>query len=99
MTGPSTLRAPLNDLLREIEARNEPQATTRVKALIADLENPEATAQARVKNPGDAPVRFSGLYHALLREVRAGERHIATGNWTAAASAVRNAIGVLPDQG
>jgi|SRR5450755_1600096 hypothetical protein len=98
MTGPGILRAPLNDLLREIEARNEPQATTRAKALIADLENPNA-AQPRVGNPGDAPVRFSGLYHALLREVRAGERHIATGNWTAAASAVRNAIGVLPAQG
>ena len=99
MTGPRSLRAPLNDLLREIEAHNEPQATTRAKALIEDLENPNATPPPKVGMPGDAPVRFSGLYHALLREVRAGERHIATGNWTAAASAVRNAIGVLPDQG
>jgi hypothetical protein len=99
MTGPGSLRTPLADLLRAIEARDEPHASTGAKALIADLENPNATPQPKVGMPGDAPVRFSGLYHALLREVRASERHITTGNWTAAAAAVRNAIGVLPAQG
>ena len=98
MISPNGLREPLAQLLREIEAHDEPQAASRAQALIAELDNPNPPPQARIGFPGDAPVRFSGLYHAILREVRLSGRHIATGDWAAAAKAVRNAIGMLPER-
>ena len=98
MNSPNSLREPLAQLLREIEAHDEPQATSRAQALIAELDSPNPLPQAKVRFPGDAPVRFSGLYHAILREVRLSGRQIATGDWAAAARAIRNAIGMLPER-
>jgi hypothetical protein len=98
MNSPNSLREPLAQLLQAVEAHDEPQATSRAQALIAELGNPNPPPQAKVGFPGDAPVRFSGLYHAILREVRLGGRHIATGDWAAAARAIRNAIGMLPER-
>ncbi len=97
MTSPDRLRQPLADLLTDIESQNQPQAISHAKSLIEELETPASEMQPKI-SPGDAPVRFSGLYHAMLREIRRGERHIVAGNWSAAAKSVRDAISVLPDR-
>src|SRR5947209_5448920 len=94
MNDPLRLHSRLTELLQKIEAQNEPDATGVAAALIAELDAPNAAAQTATA--GAAPIRFSGLHHAVAREIRTGERAIAAGNWAAAAKAIRVAISILP---
>jgi hypothetical protein len=89
------LRPRLGDLLRGIEAQDEPEATAIAQSLIQELE--ETKAVAATQGTSASPVRFSALYHAVAREVRSGERAIAAGNWMGAAKSVRVAISILPE--
>jgi hypothetical protein len=98
MTDPNDLRRPLAELLQSIEARQTDQAASQARGLAADLEDtiPPPDPLGREYRPG--PVRFSGLRHAVLREIRSAERHIADGNWGLAAKALRSALELLPEQ-
>lgn len=88
------LQPRLADLLRGIQAQDEPETTALAQALIQELEETEAVAAGQ--GAASSPVRFSALYHAVAREVRSGERAIAAGNWMGAAKSVRVAISILP---
>lgn len=99
MTDPNSLRQPLQHLLQHIEARDQTQAASHAKALIEDLDKPTSMPDPRGAEHRQIPVPFSGLYQAILREVRSAERHIAAGNWEAAARSLQEAIGVLPERG
>jgi hypothetical protein len=98
MTDPNTLRQPLTDLLQAIEAQDRERASSRTKELADDLDSSFTGADTRGMENRPAPVRFSGLCHALVRELRSAERHIASGNWGAAAKALTEAIHLLPEQ-
>ena len=98
MTDPNSLRQPLAHLLQHIEARDAAQASAHAKALIQDLDKPVSAPDPRGGDHRNVPVPFSGLSQAILREVRSADRHVSAGEWDAAARALREAIGVLPEQ-
>ncbi len=81
MNDPNQLRSVLRELLNDIAANDGPAAMARASALIANLSGHD---------------NATPLHHAILGEARAAEAHMATGNWTAAAQAIKTALNALP---
>lgn len=96
MNDPNDLRRPLAELLQTIEAQDTDHATAQAKSLACELDQTFAPPDPLGREYRPGPVRFSGLRHAVLREIRAAERHITAGNWSQAAKALHAAIELLP---
>jgi|SRR5579884_1212174 len=97
MTDPNELRRPLADLMQAIEAQDTDQASTKIRQIIADLDTALPSPDPLGREMRPTTVRFSGLCHALLRDLRTAEPHIAQGNWPAAAKIVRETVLLLPE--
>ncbi|HZU27589.1 MAG TPA: hypothetical protein VFA04_18815 [Bryobacteraceae bacterium] len=98
MTDPNDLRRPLAELLQSIEGRQTDQAASQARALAAELADTFAPPDPLGREYRPAPVRFSGLRHAVLRDIKSAERHITEGNWSLAEKALRSALQLLPEQ-
>lgn len=97
MSDPSELRPALTDLLQATEKQDADAASCQVKKIITDLEASSAGPDPLGREYRPATARFSGLYHALLRELRRAEGHITGGNWTGALKCVRETLLLLPE--
>jgi hypothetical protein len=97
MTDPNEIRRPLTELLQSIEAQDKDEAANKARLLATELDQTFAPPDPLGREYRPAPVKFSGLRHALLREVRTAERHIGDGNWPLAAKALRSALQTLPE--
>jgi hypothetical protein len=96
MSDPKKLQQPLKQLLRSIEQRDAQQASSQAKALIADLDGPSSMPDPRGGDRRQVPVPFSGLFQAILREMRLADQLITAGSWDRAAKVVREAVEILP---
>lgn len=97
MTDPNELRQPLTDLLQAIEARDPQQASAQVRQIVGNLDDPARAPGAAPEGGRPPAVKFGGLIHALLRDLRSVEKHIDAGNWDSAAKVLREAIQLLPE--
>ncbi len=96
MTDPKNLKKPLTELLHTVEQHDAQQATEHAKALITELEEPSSIPEPRDGERRQAPVPFSGLFHAVQREMRSVERLVAAEKWESATKVVKETIGMLP---
>ena len=96
MSDPKDLRQPLKQLLRSIGEHDMQQASTEAKALIEDLDKPSSMPDPRGGERRQVPVPFSGLFQAILREVRLADQLLNAGNWDRAAKVVKEALEMLP---
>ncbi len=97
MTDPNELRQPLADLLQVIEVQDREQASSQARQIASNLDNAVPGPDPLGREFRPATVKFSGLCHALLRDLRSAEKHIAVENWDSAAKVVRGAIQLLPE--
>jgi hypothetical protein len=97
MNNPNELRQPLAELLQTIETGETSRAVTDVRMLAEGLAETLAPPDPLQREYRTSVVRCSGLRHAILREIRLAEKHLAGGNCAAAANALRAAIELLPE--
>src|ERR1700739_1190731 len=96
MSDPKDLHQPLKQLLHAIEQHDTQQATAQAKALIDGLDKPSSMPDPRGGERRQVPVKFSGLFQAILREVRLAQQLVTGENWDRAGKVVREALGMLP---
>ena len=96
MSDPKNLQEPLKQLLRSIEEHDMQQASTEARALIEDLDKPSSMPDPRGGERRQVPVPFSGLFQAILREVRLADQLLNAGNWDRSAKVIREALEMLP---
>jgi hypothetical protein len=96
MSDPKKLHETLKQLFRSIEQHDAQQSSSQVKALIADLDEPSSMQDPRGGDRRQVPVPFSGLFQAILREMRLADQLLTAGNWDRAAKVVREALEILP---
>lgn len=96
MTDPKDLQQPLRQLLRSIELHDMQQASTEVRALMEDLDKPSSMPDPRGGERRQVPVPFSGLFQAILREMRLADQLLNSGNWDRATKVVKEALEMLP---